>query len=326
MAEQGEFELIRRYFAAARCAAPRAEVALGIGDDCALLNLAPGMQLAVSTDSLVAGVHFPQDPDPALLAPRALATAASDLAAMGAAPLAFTLALSLPSACPDWLAAFAGGLEQMAARCALTLIGGDTTRGPLNINVTVFGQLPVGQALTRAGAQVGDLLCIGGPTGEAAAALPLVLGTRVAEGATDARLLQRYWCPQPQLALGLALRGLASAALDVSDGLLADCGHIAKASGVRLLIEAPRVPLSVALRAAAGEQALALALGGGDDYVLAFTLPPAALPALQAADAYFHVIGRVSAGHGVAVLDAEGCEINLARRGYQHFGGPDGQA
>ncbi|MCL7462824.1 thiamine-phosphate kinase [Pseudomonas sp. NW5] len=326
MAAPGEFELIRRYFAAARCAARRDGVALGIGDDCALLQLPASEQLAISTDSLVAGVHFPHDPDPALLAQRALGTAASDLAAMGAAPLAFTLALTLPDAEPDWLAAFAAGLEQMAAACQLSLIGGDTTRGPLNLNITVFGRVPAGQALTRSGAQVGDLLCIGGPTGEAAAALPLVLGERTAAGAHDARLLERYWHPQPQLALGLALRGRASAALDVSDGLLADCGHIAASSGVRLLIEAARVPLSAALRAAAGEQALSCALSGGDDYVLAFTLPAQALAALQAAAPYFHVIGRVTAGQGVVLLDAEGHEITPARAGYQHFGGPDGQA
>lgn len=242
MAALGEFALIRRYFAAAASAAPAPGVALGIGDDCALLQLGPGEQLAVSTDSQVAGVHFPADPDPFLLAQRVLAAAASDLAAMGAAPLGFTLALTLPAAEPAWLEAFARGLDVMARACQLALIGGDTTRGPLNLNVTVFGRLPAGRALRRSGARPGDLLCIGGPTGEAAAALPLVLGQRPAQGAADQRLLGQYWTPRPQLALGQALCGLASAALDVSDGLLADCGHIAEQSAVRLLVDAARLP------------------------------------------------------------------------------------
>lgn len=326
MAALGEFALIRQYFAAAACAAPRPGVALGIGDDCALLHLPPGERLAVSTDTQVAGVHFPHDPDPFLLAQRSLAAAASDLAAMGAAPLGFTLALTLPAAEPAWLEAFARGLDVMARACRLSLIGGDTTRGPLNINVTVFGSLPAGQALLRSGARPGDLLCIGGPTGEAAAALPLVLGARAAVGAGDAQLLARYWTPQPQLALGQALRGLASAALDVSDGLLADCGHIATASGVRLVVEAPRLPLSAALRAAAGDQALTLALSGGDDYVLAFTLAPHAVSALQVAGVPFHIVGRVETGSGVALHDGAGRDITPASSGYQHFGGADGQA
>ncbi|MCQ4348350.1 thiamine-phosphate kinase [Pseudomonas stutzeri] len=328
MAGLGEFELIRQYFAAAACAAPVPGVARGIGDDCALLQLGPGEQLAVSTDSQVAGVHFPHDPDPFLLAQRVLAAAASDLAAMGATPVGFTLALTLPAADPAWLQAFARGLDVMARACNLALIGGDTTRGPLNINVTVFGRLPAGRALLRSGARPGDLLCIGGPTGEAAAALPLVLGERAPRAAADAFLLARYWTPQPQLALGQALRGLASAALDVSDGLLADCGHIAEESGVRVVIEAARVPLSSALREAAGTRAsaLALALCGGDDYVLAFSVPPHALTALQVADLAFHVVGRVEAGRGVRVLDASGRDITPAAGGYQHFGGGDGQA
>lgn len=326
MAGLGEFALIRQYFAAAACAAPAAGVACGIGDDCALLQLPPGEQLAVSTDSQVAGVHFPPQHDPFLLAQRVLAAAASDLAAMGAAPLGFTLALTLPAANPAWLEGFARGLDVMARTCDLALIGGDTTRGPLNINVTVFGRLPAGQALLRSGARPGDLLCIGGPTGEAAAALPLVLGERTPRGAADRQLLARYWTPAPQLALGQALRGLASAALDVSDGLLADCGHIAEESGVALVIDAARVPLTAALCEAAGERALHLALSGGDDYVLAFTLPPAALPALEASGLPFHLIGRVEAGSGVRVLDADGRDITPAIGGYQHFGGADGQA
>ncbi|NVZ79409.1 thiamine-phosphate kinase, partial [Pseudomonas gingeri] len=172
----GEFELIRNFFAAAPCAQAGEGVDLGIGDDCALLSVPLGEQLAVSTDTLVAGVHFSDPCDPFLLGQRALAVAASDLAAMGATPIAFTLALTLAHNDAGWLQAFAQGLNQMAQHCALRLVGGDTTRGPLSLTLTVFGRVPVGQALTRGGAQVGDLLCVGGELGNAAGALPLVLG------------------------------------------------------------------------------------------------------------------------------------------------------
>jgi len=316
----GEFELIRRYFAAAPCAQGGDGVVRGIGDDCALLALPAGEQLAVSTDTLVAGVHFPDACDAFLLGQRALAVSASDLAAMGATPLAFTLALTLPSATEAWLAEFARGLQVMAQHCSLALVGGDTTRGPLSLTLTVFGRVPAGQALLRSGAQVGDLLCVGGELGDAAGALPLVLGQR--EAAVDIReaLLARYWSPQPQLALGQALRGRATAALDISDGLLADCGHIARASQVALEIELEQVPLSAALRAFAGEeQARLCALAGGDDYLLAFTLPPARLAELQAAWPGIRVIGRVQAGSGVRLLDAAGQTIEAPRGGYQHF-------
>lgn len=316
----GEFELIRHYFAAASCARAGEGVALGIGDDCALLEVPAGEQLAISTDTLVSGVHFPESADPYLLGQRALGVSVSDLAAMGATPIGFTLALTLPSAEPDWLQAFARGLDRMAQQCAICLIGGDTTRGPLSLTLTVFGRVPKGQALTRAGARVGDLLCVGGELGDAAGALPLVLGQRQADPAVAEALLARYWSPMPQLALGQALRGKATAALDISDGLLADCGHIAAASGVALLIEQARVPLSVALRALVDEQtAYQCALSGGDDYRLAFTLPPRYLSDLQAAGWPLRVIGRVEAGQGVTLLDASGASVQAAHSGYQHF-------
>lgn len=316
----GEFELIRHYFAAAACARAGGEVVLGIGDDCALLQIPTGEQLAVSTDTLVAGVHFPDPCDPYLLGQRALAVAASDLAAMGATPIGFTLALTLPAADALWLAEFARGLDAMARDCSLRLIGGDTTRGPLCLTVTVFGRAPAGQALVRHGAQVGDLLCVGGVLGEAAGALPLVLGQAEAAADVAEHLLARYWSPQPQLALGEALRGRATAALDISDGLLADCGHIAKASGVALRIERERVPLSAPLRRFAGDaEALRCALAGGDDYVLAFTLPPAELATLQDAQWPVHVIGCVVAGQGVQLVDEAGNELPVSARGYNHF-------
>ena len=318
----GEFELIRNFFAAAPCAQVGEGVALGIGDDCALLDVPFGEQLAISTDTLVAGVHFADPCDPFLLGQRSLAVAASDLAAMGATPLAFTLALTLPAVEADWLQAFARGLNLMAQGCGLRLIGGDTTRGPLCLTLTVFGRIPRGQALTRSAARPGDLLCVGGELGNAAGALPLVLGQCSATPAIAEPLLAHYWSPQPQLALGQALRGKASSALDISDGLLADCGHIALASKVGLLIENDRVPVSLALQEFLGDAAAQqAALSGGDDYVLAFTLPAVELPTLLADGWPIHVIGRVVEGQGVGLLGVDGRDITPGIRGYQHFRG-----
>ena len=316
----GEFELIRNFFAAAPCAQGGEGVALGIGDDCALLDVPFGEQLAISTDTLVAGVHFADPCDPFLLGQRSLAVAASDLAAMGATPLAFTLALTLPAVEADWLQAFARGLNLMAQGCGLRLIGGDTTRGPLCLTLTVFGRVPRGQALTRSAARPGDLLCVGGELGNAAGALPLVLGQRSATPAIAEPLLAHYWSPQPQLALGQALRGKASSALDISDGLLADCGHIALASKVRLLIENDRIPVSLALQEFLGDaDAQQAALSGGDADVLAFTLAAVDVPTLLADGWPIHVIGRVVEGQGVGWLDVDGRDITPTIRGYQHF-------
>ena len=316
----GEFELIRNFFAAAPCAQGGEGVALGIGADCALLDVPFGEQLAISTDTLVAGVHFADPCDPFLLGQRSLAVAASDLAAMGATPLAFTLALTLPTVEADWLQAFARGLNLMAQTCDLRLIGGDTTRGPLCLTLTVFGRIPKGKALTRSGARPGDLLCVGGELGNAAGALPLVLGQRSAPPVISEPLLAHYWSPQPQLALGQALRGKATSALDISDGLLADCGHIALASKVGLEIELDRVPISLALEEFLGAgDAQQAALSGGDDYVLAFTLPALELPTLLADGWPIHVVGRVVEGQGVGLFDEHGQDITPAIRGYQHF-------
>lgn len=316
----GEFELIRNFFAAAPCAQGGEGVVLGIGDDCALLAVPPGEQLAISTDTLVAGVHFADPCDPFLLGQRSLAVAVSDLAAMGATPVAFTLALTLPTVTADWLDAYARGLNTMAQSCGVALVGGDTTRGPLSLTMTAFGRVPAGKALTRSGAQPGDLLCVGGDLGTAAGALPLVLGQRTAEAAVADPLLAHYWSPQPQLGLGMALRGKATSALDISDGLLADCGHIALASKVGIQIERDTLPLSKALVAFLGQSgAEAAALSGGDDYVLAFTLPPGELAKLSSDGWPIHVVGRVVAGQGVVLLDAAGQDITPQARGYQHF-------
>lgn len=316
----GEFELIRNFFAAAPCAQGGEGVALGIGDDCALLAVPAGEQLAISTDTLVAGVHFADPCDPFLLGQRSLAVAVSDLAAMGATPIAFTLALTLPTVTADWLDAYARGLNGMAQSCSVALVGGDTTRGPLSLTVTVFGRVPAGQALTRSGAQPGDLLCVGGELGNAAGALGLVLGQRTAEASIADPLVAHYWSPQPQLALGQALRGKATSALDISDGLLADCGHIALASKVGIQIERSKLPLSAALVAFLGQSgAEEAALSGGDDYVLAFTLPSVELAPMLADGWPIHVVGQVVKGQGVVLLDADGQDITPQTRGYQHF-------
>ncbi|MBK5508784.1 MULTISPECIES: thiamine-phosphate kinase [unclassified Pseudomonas] len=316
----GEFELIRNFFAAAPCAQGGEGVALGIGDDCALLAVPSGEQLAISTDTLVAGVHFADPCDPFLLGQRSLAVAVSDLAAMGATPIAFTLALTLPTVTADWLDAYARGLNVMAQSCGVALVGGDTTRGPLSLTMTVFGRVPVGKALTRSGAQPGDLLCVGGELGNAAGALPLVLGQRTTEAAIADPLLAHYWAPQPQLALGQALRGKATSALDISDGLLADCGHIALASKVGIQVERSKLPVSTALVAFLGQSgAEDAALSGGDDYVLAFTLPPVELPRLLADGWPIQVVGQVVTGQGVVLLEADGQDITPQTRGYQHF-------
>lgn len=316
----GEFELIRNFFAAAPCAQGGEGVALGIGDDCALLAVPCGEHLAISTDTLVAGVHFADPCDPFLLGQRSLAVAVSDLAAMGATPVAFTLALTLPTVTADWLQAYARGLNLMAQQCGVALVGGDTTRGPLGLTVTVFGRVPAGHALTRSGARVGDLLCVGAELGNAAGALPLVLGQRTAPADIANPLLAHYWSPPPQLALGQALRGRATAALDISDGLLADCGHIAQASKVGIQVERERLPLSKALVALLGQSgAEEAALSGGDDYVLAFTLPSVELAGLLDEGWPIHVIGRVVPGQGVVLLNADGQDITPPIRGYQHF-------
>lgn len=311
-----EFKLIHHYFATAGCARGGESIALGIGDDCALLQPSSNHQLAISTDSLVERVHFPVQADPALLAQRALAVNLSDLAAMGAEPLGFTLALTLPSADQTWLAAFAEGLNQAALQHAISLIGGDTTRGPLTLTLTVLGQVPVGQALVRSGAQVGDRLCVSGVLGAANLALPWVLQPSTAESAQTSQLLAAYWQPQPQLALGQALRQRATAALDISDGLLADAGHLAKASGVGLVIDAHLVPCVAGVPVA---QALTAALTGGDDYHLVFTLPPQHLAAVQRAFPEVRAIGQVVAGAGVELLNLTAATDVKVQPGYTHF-------
>jgi thiamine-monophosphate kinase len=303
------------------------QVALGIGDDCALLQPAPGHQLAVSCDMLVEGRHFFAGMNPASLGHKSLAVNLSDLAAMGARPLGFTLALALPSANDAWLSAFAQGLFALADAHACPLVGGDTTRGPLNICITVLGELRPGQALRRGAAQPGDDLYLSGRTGEARLALELLLGTpwalqHTAAGALP-RLRERLERPTPRVALGQALAGLAHAALDLSDGLAGDLGHLLQASGEGAHIELSRLPVAPDLQTLPQALQLDCLVNGGDDYELLFTADPADRAAIEAAAQASQTpvqrIGQISAAPGLRLLDAAGQPVALAPRGFDHF-------
>ncbi len=324
----GEFELIARFFTRA----PRAPgfVRRGVGDDCALLDVA-GRTLALTTDMLLAERHFRATDDPASIGHKALAVNLSDLAAAGAAPRCFLLALALPDADPTWLRSFAQGLFALADEFACELVGGDTTRmpavaehdGPLTICITAIGEVPLGQAHTRAGARAGDDLWVSGELGDAALALAhagAAASVNEADAATVRARLQR---PQPRVALGLGLCAVATACIDVSDGLLGDLGHLIEQSGVGAEVWWPALPLSSAL----GRQDEAIrqrcALAGGDDYELLFTAPPARRTQVEAAAARAGVrvsrIGRMAA-QGLRVLDVNGQGLDVtALRSYDHF-------
>jgi len=313
----GEFELIRRYFFPIAEVGNASSVLLGPGDDCAIQRVEPGLDLVFSVDALVEGVHFPHHYDPEKLGWRSLAVAASDLAAMGADPVCFTLALTLPDSDPDWLSAYAHGLASAARRFGLSLAGGDTTRGPLTLSVQVHGTVPKGGAILRSGAQVGDYICVSGMLGEAGAALDHLENND--PGPDVQAVLRRYHFPEPRLVLGRALRGYATAAVDVSDGLVADLGHILEASGVAGSIDASRLPLSQHLKRLVGQNAAGLALNAGDDYELCVTLPPqvwASLP--EDVRRELTVIGEVVAGEGVTIDWGDHIE-SLSAGGYDHF-------
>lgn len=322
-----EFELIDRYFrrgdlseSSANATAGAVPVTLGIGDDCALLTLPPGEQLLLSVDTLVEGVHFPRHFNPADLARRALAVCVSDLAACGAQPLAYTLALTLPDVSEAWLAPFADSLHSTADRYGIRLVGGDTTKGPLTLSLQVMGSAPPGAALLRRGARPGEAIYLSGFPGEARAALDL-LG-RDSLNADQTQLMQRYLAPEPRLQLGLALRGVATAAVDVSDGLAADLGHILVASGVAATLYAEQLPISPGLARQAGARALDYVLGGGDDYELCFTAPDErheqVMRISRELGLPIHQIGRVDAGVGLRCLDSAGQALALPD-GYRHF-------
>ncbi|MFL6694333.1 MAG: thiamine-phosphate kinase [Ramlibacter sp.] len=323
----GEFELIDRFF---RRAPGGRGVALGIGDDCALLAPAAGMQLAVSSDLLLEGRHFFADVDPRRLGHKALAVNLSDLAACGARPLAFTLALALPQADETWLAPFAAGLLALADAHGCTLVGGDTTRGPLAICITVFGEVPAGQALLRSTAKAGDDLYVSGTLGDARLALEVLRGKVHVPETVLALARERLEQPSPRVALGQALRGIATSAIDLSDGLLGDVGHVLRQSGVGARIETAAVlDLFAARRTAAGDlqgadQQLAWVLAGGDDYELAFTAPPDRRDEVAAAAAASGTpvarIGCIDAEAGLRLVDAEGRLVEAPlTRGFDHF-------
>ena len=330
----GEFELIARYFER-----PARKAVLGVGDDCALLQPAGGTQLAVSCDMLIEGRHFLSTVDPRKLGHKALAVNLSDLAACGAKPLAFTLALALPRADDAWLAPFSQGLFALADAHDCELIGGDTTQGPLNICITVFGEVPVlqgrSQALLRSGARADDDLYVSGTLGDARLALEVFRGTLSLPAPLFEAARARMEQPTPRIALGLALRGIASSAIDISDGLLGDLGHILKQSGVGATVEADVAATLVAARAlCAGSGALpainltldqwrSWALAGGDDYELLFTAPVAARAlvanAASASETAVTRIGRIEPVPGLRLIDADGQTLPNNYSSFDHF-------
>ncbi|UZJ44506.1 thiamine-phosphate kinase [Marinimicrobium sp. C6131] len=321
----GEFELIRHYFQQHSAESTPASVLLGVGDDAALLQPPAGEVLAVSVDTLVNGVHFPDGAPAEEIAQRALRVNLSDLAAMGARPLWFTLALTLPEASDDWLRDFSRGLFDVAETYGITLVGGDTTKGPLTITLQVIGSVPPGLALRRDGASAGDYVLVTHTLGDSAAGLACLQGRleKPVSEEVSTYLQGRYWRPNPRLDAAMQLLGVASAALDISDGLVADLGHICAASDLSAELFVEELPLSPALQSAASQaQGWQWALTGGDDYELCFTVPESRMPevgaligtgALQAT-----VVGRLGTGSGVHCT-LHGAPYDLPQSGYSHF-------
>jgi thiamine-monophosphate kinase len=314
-----EFDLIKQYFV--RPAAGKAT--LGIGDDCALLTPSPGMQTAISSDMLVEGRHFFAGEDPRRLGHKSLAVNLSDLAAMGARPVAFTLALALPSADREWLAEFSGGLFALADAHGCELIGGDTTKGPLNICITVFGEVPPGRALRRDAAQVGDDVWVSGTLGDARLALASYLGQAVLAPEELSAAASRLHMPTPRVALGLALQGVARAGIDVSDGLAGDLGHILERSGVGAVLDVDALPAGPVLATRQPSLRRAFCAAGGDDYELCFTAPASARDAVLAAGLTTSVavtrVGTIEAAPGLRFTDSGGAPLNLQLSGFDHF-------
>jgi thiamine-monophosphate kinase len=317
---EGEFEFIARRLRPLATA----RGALDLTDDAALLDPSPGQQLVLAKDAMVAGVHFlPADP-PGQIAQKLVRVNLSDLAAMGAAPLGYLLALARSrQITDDWLAGFCAGLAADNSRFEIALLGGDTvsTPGPLTLSLTAIGEIPKGAALLRSGAKPGDDIWVSGTLGDAALGLKVLQGELDVTEPAGASLIERYRLPQPRLALGQALRGLATAAIDVSDGLVADLGHILEASAVGAELRADRLPLSVAARDLPDARDAALA--GGDDYELLFTAPRERRGKVEALarrlDLPLTRIGAIRAGSNVSTLDAAGHEIEMTKRGWQHF-------
>ena len=327
----GEFDLITRYFKR-----PSQRAVLGVGDDCALLAPTPGMHMAVSSDMLVEGRHFLSTVDPARLGHKALAVNLSDLAACGAEPTAFTLALSLPRIDEVWLEGFSEGLLQLANEHHCELVGGDTTQGPLNICITAFGEVPPGDALLRQNAQVGDDIYVSGTVGDARLALEVFRGTQSIDAKAFEYVRARMEMPTPRIALGLALRAIANAAIDVSDGLLGDLGHILQRSQVGAQIDttwlqqsnafgedAQAAGISPTLAQLPWNKRLEFALAGGDDYELCFTAPVHQREMVHAAAWESNTpvtrIGRITEAQGLVVMDPEGQPITRRFASFDHF-------
>ncbi|EDA9106452.1 thiamine-phosphate kinase [Salmonella enterica subsp. enterica serovar Gdansk] len=322
----GEFSLIARYFDRVRSS--RLDVETGIGDDCALLNIPEKQTLAISTDTLVAGNHFLPDIDPADLAYKALAVNLSDLAAMGADPAWLTLALTLPEVDEPWLEAFSDSLFALLNYYDMQLIGGDTTRGPLSMTLGIHGYIPAGRALKRSGAKPGDWIYVTGTPGDSAAGLAVLQNRLQVSEETDARyLIQRHLRPTPRILHGQALRDIASAAIDLSDGLISDLGHIVKASGCGARVDVDALPKSDAMmRHVDDGQALRWALSGGEDYELCFTVPELNRGALDVAIGQlgvpFTCIGQMSADIEGLNFVRDGMPVTFDWKGYDHFATP----
>ena len=325
---QGEFATIAKYFAPLAKSAPGAE---GLTNDGAVFTPRPGLGVVVTVDAMVAGVHFLPDDPPDAVGRKLLRVNLSDLAAMGARPIGYLLVTAFPKSIDEaWVAAFVEGLAQDQARYDVALLGGDTvsTPGPLTLSLTAFGEAPAAKTLPRSGARAGDEVYVSGHLGGAALGLKALRGeTPNLSEAERTDAVRRYRLPEPRLKLGqaLAARGLASAAIDVSDGLLADLGHIAETSGLAARVEAASVPLASGLRPSGAESAegLAMALSGGDDYELLFTAGPDKQQAVADLSAELGLpltrIGQMTAGEGVRVYDGKGQEISLTSKGWSHF-------
>src|SRR5271167_2803366 len=320
----GEFELIRRFFSRRDAARAESGVVLGIGDDAALLELPLGTDLVAAVDTPVAGRHFPAGTDARSIGHRAIAVNLSDLAAMGATPAWATLALTLPSADPEWLERFSAGLFALAGAHRVALVGGDTTRGPLTVTVQLLGHVPHGTALRRGGARAGDLLAVSGTLGDAGAGLRFLSAPPAAARPSDIeQLIHRFDYPSPRVQLGLSARGIATAAMDLSDGLAGDLPKLAQASGLQAHVAVDRLPLSNAMRAAATPtQARDWAVAAGDDYELLFAVPPERFAGLHAAAGRLNLtltaIGELSSGTGVT-WSLNGEHFAPGAGGFDHF-------
>ena len=316
-----EFQLIECYFTGR--GPIRRDVKLGIGDDCAIVQPAENKSIAISCDTLVENVHFFADMPAAALGYKSLAVNLSDLAAMGAEPAWMTLALTLPEVDENWLSAFSEGLFEAAEYYGIALIGGDTTRGPRAINITVHGQVPTGKAITRHGAKTGDWIYVTGTLGDSALGLDILRGAQQVRPEYRDYLVSRHYRPTPRVLAGQSLRTLASSAIDLSDGFMSDVGHILKASGVGAIVDVDAIPLSVALRESVShEQALSYALTGGEDYELLFTVPEAQKGALETALSHagvkFVKVGQICAGNRLK-LQRKGEVFTPINRGFEHF-------